>query len=378
MNQTRTIVVAVGTRPEIIKLAPVIKELGREPRFSTHVLFTSQHRDMLRQIAQDFAITPDHDLDLMVHNQGITDFLSRCMSSACSLLESLKPDLVLVQGDTSTVLGVGLACAFNRISLGHVEAGLRTNKKYLPFPEEMNRHLVSVVTDFHFCPTSLAAENLRRENVPDWSIHVTGNTVVDAMLQIKNRALDTALEPGLQAFVDEHPKFVLITAHRRENFGAPLLSICESVRELAEQHPESGFIYPVHQNPNVKTVVMEKLHGVPNIHLCAPLSYFQFIKLLQACHVILTDSGGVQEEAPTFGKPVVLMREETERPEGVEAGVTFMTGTDRSRIVSTVNGFLGKAAESVRQSFDRNPYGDGRAAERIRRILTNHFFGAGK
>lgn len=369
------VVVAVGTRPEMIKMAPVIEQFRADSRFDTKVLFTAQHRDMLDQMAAVFGIAADCDLNLMKSGQTPTEFLSNCIAQASKAIQKLGPDLVLVQGDTSTVLAMALVCALEKVALGHVEAGLRTYKKHSPFPEEINRQMTSVAADLHFAPTPWAADNLRNEHVPPSQVHVVGNTVVDAVSMVVDRVGETRPGGAIGDFLATRERYILVTTHRRENFGEPLRRICTSINRIAKSHPELGIILPVHPNPNVRGVVREMLGGLPNLLLCDPIDYFDFIRLLRNCSLALTDSGGVQEEAPSFRVPVVLMREDTERPEGVEIGITKLVGTDEERIVSAVGDILGSTDYFQAVGCRENPYGDGRASQRIRDISARYLMG---
>ena len=368
----KKIVFAVGTRPEMIKMAPVIKQFQMDDRFATHVLFTAQHRDMLDQMAAVFGISADLDLNLMKSGQTPTEFLSKCIQQTCLAFREIQPDMIMVQGDTTTVLALALVGALERIPVGHVEDGLRTYKKHSPFPEEINRQITSVVTSVHFTPTEKAAENLRSEHTDPASIHVVGNTVVDALNIVARDPSKSELHGALGDFVRKQSKYILVTTHRRENFGEPLLRICRSIRKITMNNPSIGIILPVHPNPNVREVVLKEMSNIKNLFICDPLDYFDFIQLLQRCTLVLTDSGGVQEEAPSFRVPVVLMREDTERPEGVELGITKLVGTNESLIISTVDEILRSNDYFRTVGCHNNPYGDGKASERIREI-TGHF-----
>ncbi|MFZ4619002.1 MAG: non-hydrolyzing UDP-N-acetylglucosamine 2-epimerase [Bacteroidota bacterium] len=356
-----------GTRPEAIKLAPIVLALKNDPRFITEVCVTAQHRSMLDQVLEIFGIVPDTDLNIMRPNQSLAEITSNAIASIDGYLKESKPDLVVVQGDTTTVLAASLASFYHRIPVAHVEAGLRTNNKYSPFPEEINRVLTTRVAELHFAPTDLSRENLRRELVPEGSIFVTGNTVIDALLIAKTKVL--AQPPHVPGLTDElfnsTEPVVLITGHRRENFGGGFESMCTAIAELSERFPDHRFIYPVHLNPNVREPVFRLLGNRPNVVLIEPLSYLPFVRLMLRSKLILTDSGGIQEEAPTFGIPVLVMRDTTERPEGIASGTVKLVGTDREMIVSTVSGLLSDEQAYRTMASAANPYGDGRSTERI-------------
>ncbi|MBI4903218.1 MAG: UDP-N-acetylglucosamine 2-epimerase (non-hydrolyzing) [Acidobacteria bacterium] len=355
-----------GTRPEAIKLCPTILHLRRFPsEFAVRVCVTAQHRSLLDQVLQVFAITPDHDLDVMLPGQTLFQSTSRILSALEPVLRHEQPDMVLVQGDTTTTFCGALAAFYQRAAVGHVEAGLRTGDMFQPFPEEMNRVLTTRLTSLHFAPTEMSAANLRKEGIPDEQIVVTGNTGIDALLYIKSRLENGRIvAPPLPYLPDPSRKMILVTGHRRESFGDGFLRICQSLQRLAAR-PDVEVVYPVHPNPNVQDPVNQLLAGLPNVHLIAPQEYVPFVDLMRRSHLILTDSGGVQEEAPSLGKPVLVMREKTERPEAVHAGTTRLVGTDPQRIIAEAELLLDDAAEYDRRSHMHNPYGDGRASERI-------------
>ena len=354
-----------GTRPEAIKLAPVILELEKHgKRFQSLVCVTAQHREMLDQVLEWFQIKPHYDLDLMQKDQGLNEFASRALMAVNRVLEDVRPDVVLVQGDTTTVLMTTLAAFYQRISVGHVEAGLRTRHRYNPFPEEINRRLTGVMATYQFAPTERAAAALRAEQVPEENIYVTGNTVVDALLMTMQRQVKLDL-----GFSLDDRRLILVTAHRRESFGSPFESLCLALKDLAERNSNVELVYPVHLNPNVQNPVKRILRQQPRIHLLEPLRYEQFVHLLARAHLILTDSGGIQEEAPVLGKPTLVMRETTERPEAIEAGTARLVGTDRDRIVTEVERLLHNEAEYRAMTKGGSPFGDGHAAERILDIL---------
>jgi UDP-N-acetylglucosamine 2-epimerase (non-hydrolysing) len=367
-----TIMPVFGTRPEAIKLAPVIlraRELS--DRFHVRVCVTGQHREMLDPMLELFDIRPDIDLDLMRPNQTLADISSRTIHSVSAVLERERPDWVLVQGDTTTVWAAAMAAFFLGIRVGHVEAGLRTGDKRQPFPEEVNRRIATQIADLHFAPTHWAANNLRAEGIDPATIHVTGNTVVDALQWVTGRIATapppevTVMREWLERHVGE-ARFVLITGHRRESFGEGFARICSAIAELAGRHKDVHWIYPVHLNPNVQEPVHTLLGGLANVHLLVPQPYAAFSYLLTRCTFVLTDSGGVQEEAPSLGKPVLIMRDRTERPEGVEAGVATLVGTDPSRIREHAERLLTADPRTFRRT---NPYGDGKATERILEAL---------
>jgi len=358
----RTILITAGTRPEAVKVAPVIRVLREEPWARVRVLATAQHRDLLDQVLDFFEISADIDLDIMRPDQSLPELTSRLLPALDEALGRETPDIVLAQGDTTTVMTTALACFYRRIAFGHIEAGLRTHRKYAPFPEETNRIIASRLADLHFAPTPLAKENLLREGIDANTVHVTGNTVVDALLWAVEQPLSRSFEPAAGR------KLVLVTAHRRENFGAPLEAICGAILDLVAAR-DIEVLYPVHPNPNVTTVVKRLLEGNPRIRLVAPLGYAEFVAAMKAAHVILTDSGGVQEEAPSLGKPVLVLRDETERPEGLAAGTALLVGPNRERIVEKTLDLIDDGGAYARMAKACNPYGDGRAAVRIVKTL---------
>jgi UDP-N-acetylglucosamine 2-epimerase (non-hydrolysing) len=371
-----TISVILGTRPEAIKLAPVIRALRAAKGVRCDVCVTAQHRQMLDQVLDVFGIVPDTDLNLMRRSQSLAGFASLALREIDRYLVGVKPSLVMVQGDTSTVFCAALAAFYRGIPVGHVEAGLRTWNLQAPWPEEANRVLTSRLAAVHFAPTRQARDNLLREGVSRKTVHVTGNTVIDALLHARGRVCRLRPSvPGLPAFLQpgarKRPAYVLITGHRRENFGAGFENICRAIRQLADRFPEAHFVYPVHLNPRVRTVVRKVLSDrgrtAPNIHLIEPVSYLPFVALMNGCTGVLTDSGGIQEEAPSLGKPVLVMREVTERPEALAAGTARLVGTDCRKIVREVSRLL-ESSGSARRVRASNPYGDGQAARRIIRI----------
>jgi UDP-N-acetylglucosamine 2-epimerase (non-hydrolysing) len=369
------VLVVFGTRPEAIKLAPVVLELRRRPdAFTTRVCVSAQHREMLDQVLALYDIRPDRDLDLMRPSQTLPDFTAAALLAVSGVLEAERPDLVVVQGDTTTTMATALAAFYARIPVAHVEAGLRTRDRHAPFPEEVNRRLTTVVTDLHFAPTETARRNLLAEGVDPAAIHVTGNTVVDALLAAREMLAGRAASaPALQRWAASGRPMILVTAHRRESFGAGLEQICLAIRDLLERNADLAVVFPVHLNPAVGVPVRRVLEGAATtdgrLTLTDPLTYTDLVWALDHCRLVLTDSGGIQEEAPTFGKPVLVMREVTERPEGVAAGVARLVGTDRDRIRREVERLLQDDAAYAAMSAAENPYGDGRAAARIVRVL---------
>ncbi|HZX80234.1 MAG TPA: UDP-N-acetylglucosamine 2-epimerase (non-hydrolyzing) [Lysobacter sp.] len=367
MQQRKRVMLAFGTRPEAIKMAPVVAALKARPEIETIVAVTAQHRQMLDQVLDLFGIVPDIDLDVMAPNQTLARLFGRLLQGMTGALQQAKPDLLLVHGDTSTTLASALAAFYERVPVGHVEAGLRTGNMQAPWPEEANRRLTAPLTRLHFAPTSTARANLEAEGIRD-GVVVTGNTVIDALLEVVARIrADVTLQAGLAArfpFVDTTRRLVLVTGHRRENFGGGFEQICLALRDLAAR-PDVQILYPVHLNPNVQGPVNDLLSDVPGIHLIAPQDYLPFVYLMDRSDVILTDSGGVQEEAPSLGKPVLVMRETTERPEAVEAGTVRLVGTDRARIVAEATRLLDDADAYAEMARAHNPYGDGQAARRI-------------
>jgi UDP-N-acetylglucosamine 2-epimerase (non-hydrolysing) len=363
MNTKKRILCVVGTRPEAIKMAPVIMALKTEPWAAVRVLATAQHRHMLDQVLNLFGVEPDVDLDIMRPDQALTTLTARLLLDMEDVIQSEKPDAVLAQGDTTTVMTVALACFYGRIPFGHVEAGLRTGDILNPFPEEMNRVVTGRLARWHFAPTESARQNLLREGVPQHSIYVTGNTVIDALQTVaaKHPEIDVALDPS--------KRLILVTAHRRENFGAPLREICRAIRAIADRNEDIQVLYPVHPNPNVTSVAYDILEGHPRITLCPPLDYLPFVGVMQRAYLILSDSGGVQEEAPALGRPVLVLRRETERPEAVEAGVVKLVGPEFNNIVVETQRLLDDEQAYKLMARGVSPYGDGKAANRIVGIL---------
>jgi len=368
----KKILVFAGTRPEAIKMVPVVRALrAAGDAFEVRLCASGQHREMLDQAFADFDLVPDVDLGVMAPAQTLAGLSARLFTAIDALLEREKPDAILVQGDTTTAQVAGLCAFYRRIPLGHVEAGLRSHDLDAPFPEEMNRRVISMVGAWHFAPTGLAKQNLLDEKVPASSIFVTGNTVIDALLEMRERIRKTppALPAAIEAVLAAKRPVVLITGHRRESFGQGFENICEALKRLAERHKDVSFVYPVHLNPQVDAIVRARLGAVANIVLEAPLSYKPFVRLMDASRILLTDSGGLQEEGPSLGKPVLIMRKTTERPEGVTAGVNKVVGTDVEAIVSSVDALLTDAKGYAQMASTKNPYGDGTAGKQIAEIL---------
>lgn len=352
-----------GTRPEAIKMAPIVMELAKKPDlFDSKVCITAQHRGMLDQVLNLFKITPDFDLNIMKHNQDLWTLTSDVLLQMKGIFDQVKPDIVLVHGDTTTTLATSLSAFYAKIPVGHVEAGLRTFNKMYPFPEEINRVVADAISSFYFAPTQRSFDNIKRENTERTGIYLTGNTVIDALLHtVENHPSEIPLNKDL--------KTILLTSHRRENFGEPLKNICKAVKTLVDKNKDIQVVYPVHPNPNVKDVVYSELSNIDRIKLIEPLDYAPFATLMKQSHIILTDSGGVQEEAPSLGKPVLVLRNETERPEAVEAGTVRLVGADLDKIISNVQELLDSEETYKQMSTAINPYGDGLAAKRIIDIL---------
>lgn len=371
------ILLVFGTRPEAIKMLPLYHELKKNDNVSVSLCVTGQHRNMLDQVLTLFNVKPDFDLEIMQPKQDLTDISIKVLSGLRTLFESFKPDLVLVHGDTATTFAASLACYYQKIKVGHVEAGLRTNDLYSPWPEEANRRLTSVLSHFNFAPTDDSKRNLLKENFSSDNIYVTGNTVIDALYFVVNKIrndidINNELEKQFE-FLDFSKKVILITGHRRENFGEGFENICAAINNLAETHQDVQFVYPMHLNPNVREPVERYLSNKTNIFLIEPLDYLPFVYLMDMSYLILTDSGGIQEEAPSLGKPVLVMRNTTERPEAVEAGTVRLVGTNANLIVNNVNELIDDVELYSKMSKLHNPYGDGKASERIAKIISeNH------
>ncbi|WP_409308311.1 non-hydrolyzing UDP-N-acetylglucosamine 2-epimerase [Pectobacterium sp. B1J-3] len=364
-----------GTRPEAIKMAPLVHALAQDEAFESRICVTAQHREMLDQVLRLFNITPDYDLDIMQPGQSLSEISCRILAGLEPVMAEFKPDLVLVHGDTTTTLTTSLAAFYQRIPVGHVEAGLRTGNLYSPWPEEANRKLTGHLAMYHFAPTENARQNLLREHLSDRQIVVTGNTVIDALFWVRDSIIGNAdLSRHLDeqyAFLDASKKLILVTGHRRESFGGGFERICSALADIARRHPEVQIVYPVHLNPNVREPVNRILSGINNVMLIAPQDYLPFVYLMNRSYMILTDSGGIQEEAPSLGKPVLVMRETTERPEAIEAGTVRLVGTDVTKIVDAISRLLTDENEYQMMSRAHNPYGDGLACQRIIEALKN-------
>lgn len=369
----KKILLVFGTRPEAIKMAPLVKALQKDTEhFETRVCVTAQHRQMLDQVLEVFGITPEYDLNIMASNQDLYDITAKVLLGLREVLKDFRPDTVLVHGDTTTSMAASLAAFYMQIPVGHVEAGLRTYNMLSPWPEEMNRQVTDRICTYYFAPTEQSRANLLQENIDAKKIFITGNTVIDALLMavdiistaagVKEKMAKELQEKG---YTVGDREYILVTGHRRENFGDGFLHICKAIKELAALHPEMDIVYPVHLNPNVQKPVYELLSGLSNVYLISPLDYLPFIYAMQHSTLLLTDSGGVQEEAPSLGKPVLVMRDTTERPEAVEAGTVKLVGTDAEAIVSNVTALLQDKEMYKRMSETHNPYGDGQACERI-------------
>ncbi|MDB4132551.1 UDP-N-acetylglucosamine 2-epimerase (non-hydrolyzing) [Amylibacter sp.] len=370
---TKIVLVVFGTRPEAIKMAPLVKRLEADSRFKCEVCVTAQHREMLDQVLKLFEIKPKYDMDLMKKGQKLEDLTASIITGLSHIIVSCKPDIILVHGDTTTTLAASLAAYYSKIPLAHVEAGLRTGDLYSPWPEEGNRKLTSAICNYHFAPTELAKSNLLKENIPIDKIFVTGNTVIDALLWERGKIdKDENYHDSLAgrfSFLDDNKKMILVTGHRRENFGKGFENICKSLKRIATTYPEIQIIYPLHLNPKVRGPVQNMLRDIRNIALIEPLEYSSFVYLMMKSYVILTDSGGIQEEAPALGKPVVLMRDTTERPEAVAAGIVKIAGTSHDSIYNSVNTLLQNKNEYEKMSLAKNPYGDGNSSIQITNAL---------
>ncbi|EII3056259.1 UDP-N-acetylglucosamine 2-epimerase (non-hydrolyzing) [Vibrio vulnificus] len=365
----KKVLTVFGTRPEAIKMAPLVHALAADERFEAKCCVTAQHREMLDQVLELFEITPDYDLNLMKAGQTLNEVTARILLELKPVLQEFEPDVVLVHGDTATTFAASLAAYYEQIAVGHVEAGLRTGNIYSPWPEEANRKLTGALTKYHFAPTETSQQNLLQENYAPENIFVTGNTVIDALLMVKEKIeQDADLKATLAAqfpYLDESKKLILVTGHRRESFGGGFERICEALAQTAKQHPEVQILYPMHLNPNVREPVNRILGSVENVLLIEPQQYLPFIYLMDRAHIILTDSGGIQEEAPSLGKPVLVMRDTTERPEAVAAGTVKLVGTNVEKIVSNLNTLITDSEAYQAMSFAHNPYGDGNACQRI-------------
>lgn len=372
----KKILLVFGTRPEAIKMAPLVKAFEKEPSIKLKVCVTAQHREMLDQVLEIFEIVPDFDLDLMKPGQDLYDITANVLLGMKHILDDFKPDILLVHGDTTTTSAASLAAFYQKIKVGHIEAGLRTGDIYSPWPEEANRQITGVLTKYHFAPTAISRDNLLKENKDSNNIVVTGNTVIDALFFAlakieKNDILKNTIVKSIskQYKFQVNKKIILVTGHRRENFGEGFINICEALKELAMKNPSIDIVYPVHLNPNVQKPVKEILSDIPNIYLIEPLQYEYFIYLMSKSYFIITDSGGVQEEAPSLGKPVLVMRNTTERPEAVEVGTVKLVGTDKEIIIKEAQKLIDDKIEYENMSKAHNPYGDGKACEKIVEFL---------
>lgn len=373
MINRKKVMVVFGTRPEAIKMAPVIQALRQKESILCQITVTAQHREMLDQVMKLFKIVPDFDLNLMKQGQTLTEITTRALNGLREVFQRELPDLVLVHGDTTTTFVAALAAFYAQIPIGHVEAGLRTGNKYSPFPEEMNRRLASVLTDYHFAPTETAKRNLLQEGIPPEKVYVTGNTIIDALLATVKPNY-SFLDPEIQSIVKpgEKSRMVLVTTHRRENLGEPMRQIYQALKSMLDIFPDTHVVFPVHKNPKVRKVVTEVLGNHPKVFLVEPLDYEPFANLMARSHLILTDSGGIQEEAPSLGKPVLVVRDTTERPEAVEAGTASLVGTEYDSVLLELKRLLSSEDEYQKMALASNPYGDGRAADRIAKIINGN------
>jgi UDP-N-acetylglucosamine 2-epimerase (non-hydrolysing) len=373
---SKKILIIFGTRPEAIKMAPLVKAFQEQKdAFETKVCITAQHREMLDQVLSFFEIVPDYDLDLMKPNQNLYNLTASIITNLKPILEDFKPDYVFVHGDTTTTMASSIAGFYSGAKVCHVEAGLRTHNKYSPFPEEINRSIAGRISEYHFAPTTTSKQNLLDENIKDKNIIVTGNTVIDALNFSSQKVnsthfLDKEID-DLKSIIDSSKKTILVTGHRRENHGQGFINICKALQDIANQNKDCQIIYPVHLNPNVQKPVYDLLKNIENIVLIPPLSYPAFVWIMNMSYIIITDSGGVQEEAPSLGKPVLVMRDNTERPEAVEAGTVLLVGTDKEKIVNQANNLLNDNSSYQKMSMLHNPYGDGKSCQRIVEFIKN-------
>lgn len=368
----KKILIVFGTRPEAIKMAPVVHKFQQYPeKFEVKVCVTAQHREMLDQVLSLFNIEPDYDFNLMKPNQDLSDITSLILLKFKALFQEYRPDIVFVHGDTTTTMASSIASFYHKITVAHIEAGLRTHDIYSPYPEEMNRQITARIAKYHFAPTNTSKNNLLQEGILEENIHITGNTVIDALFQVvekqKNRFIN------IKGYTPSDKKIILVTGHRRENFGQGFINICEAIKKIAINNPDMDIVYPVHLNPNVQTVVHEKLGNISNVYLIDPLEYEQFVYLLSHVYIALTDSGGVQEEAPSLGIPILVMRENTERPEAVDAGTVKLVGTDVNKIVNEVELLINNKNYYNKMSTALNPYGDGHASDKIVKVIMNDY-----
>lgn len=369
----KKVLVVFGTRPEAIKMAPLVQALKKDDNFNSKLCVTAQHREMLDQVLNIFELTPDFDLNLMETDQTLSEINSKILTEIKPVFKSFKPDIVLVHGDTATTFATSLAAYYEKITVAHVEAGLRTGNMYSPWPEEGNRKLTGAIASLHFAPTEIAKQNLIKENIDPRKIVVTGNTVIDALYDaVKKLENNDELRSSIESqfnFLKGDERVVLITGHRRESFGDGFNRICNAIADVANAFPEVKFVYPVHLNPNVREPVKKYLANLCNVFIIEPLQYLPFVYLMNRSYILLTDSGGIQEEAPSLGKPVLLMRDTSERPEAIDAGTVKMVGTDKELIIKELNALLSDKTVYEKMSFSHNPYGDGKACERIIKAL---------
>ncbi len=376
----KKILICFGTRPEAIKMLPLFLKFREEEILDVKLCVTGQHREMLDQVLQIFDVVPDFDLNIMKEGQSLSSITSHIIDGMQNIFASYRPDMVFVHGDTATTLSISLSAFYNKIAISHIEAGLRTFNLQSPWPEEANRKLTSVLTNLHFCPTQLSMNNLTREGYASKNIYVTGNTVIDSLLWVRNKLINSNLKSQFMDrfnFLDKNKKMVLITGHRRENFGLGFKNICIAIKTLASEFPNVIFVYPVHLNPNVQKVVFKNLSSLSNVFLIEPQDYEAFIFLMDQSHIILTDSGGIQEEAPSLNKPVLVMRDTTERPEGIDSGTLKLVGTSANSIINECNKLLTDREAYDKMSEKDNPYGDGFASDRIVDITKKHFINLG-
>ncbi|MCX7120296.1 MAG: UDP-N-acetylglucosamine 2-epimerase (non-hydrolyzing) [Gammaproteobacteria bacterium] len=364
------------TRPAAIKMAPIVHALEKNKQFKSIVCVTGQHREMLDQVLNLFNIKPDYDLNIMKENQDLSSITAGVLNGLKTVLNDVKPDCIIVQGDTTSTMASALAAFYQKIPVAHVEAGLRTHNIYAPFPEEINRNIASRIAQFHFAPTEISKQNLLKENIDEKNIFVSGNTVIDALLWVRDKVnavkdWSHVIGANIQKLINDNEKIILITGHRRENFGEGFNNVCAAFKALAQKNPGWHFVYPVHLNPHVQKPVNEMLSGIANFHLIKPLEYAPFVYMMDKSYLIITDSGGVQEEAPSLGKPVLVTRDVTERPEGVLAGVVLLVGTDTQKIITETESLMHDKNRYAKMSQIRNPYGDGQSAMRIVDVLAN-------
>ena len=373
MNKIKVLVV-FGTRPEAVKMAPIVKALKKhEEHFISKICVTAQHRDMLDQVLRIFDIEPDYDLNIFESGQTLTQITCRAITGLEGVIEEFKPDLILVQGDTTTVFSGALAAFYHQVKIGHVEAGLRSGNLYSPYPEEANRMMTGVLTDFHFAPTNTSKNNLLREGYDENKIFITGNTSIDALSWVIDE--NFKFEQEIINNIDfDNKKVILLTAHRRENIGEPMENIFSALKDIAQENNEVEVIYPMHLNPKVREIAKRIFKGMDSVHLIEPLDYLPFTNLMNKCYLVVTDSGGIQEEAPSLGKPVLVVRKETERPEGIEAGTAKLAGTDKLNIYNELNMLINNEEEYKKMANAVNPYGDGKAAEYIIEAIKNNFW----